>query len=296
MNEKDLTIFEYRLGKEIKYVDIIKSERINGIFEKISYRTQDCGYIDGYIYRPSNYQNKKNLPVVFNFHGGGMVLGYCEQDGKYCQQIADLANVAVINVDYAVAPEFKFPLPITSTFEFINKVLANSKKYKLDSGKIILMGHSAGGYISASLCVLNAQKGRPININGLIADYAVLRQDKDPSERVAKDPDKAISIERMNQYINWYFEEQSDCSSLLASPIYAPSEYFPRSLIISAEFDSLCQEEKEFADKLISSGKDVRYRCFEGCMHGFTHDCFDEFDHIKSKEAWQIMADFIKEV
>ena len=68
MKNEDLTIFEYRLGKEIKYTDIVKNERALGRSEKVSFFAENIGYIDGYIYRPQN-REEKALPAVFNFHG-----------------------------------------------------------------------------------------------------------------------------------------------------------------------------------------------------------------------------------
>lgn len=293
MLDEDKTIFDYRLEKEKKYCDLIKEERLKGNIEKISYFSKHCGYIDGYIYRPKGYDYETNLPVVFNFHGGGMVLGYCEQDGIYCQEIANKAGVAVINVDYAVAPEYKFPLPILSSYDFITQVLENSEKYQLQRSNVLLMGHSAGGYISTALCVLNdTQKKLPIK--GLIADYAVLKQDTPPSYRKATDKDKAIPVSRMEEYFNWYFNKDDDTTHPLASPINADGKIFPPALIISAEYDSLKQEEAAFAQKLLNSGVDVEYKEFKDTMHGFTHKWFDEFHEEQAKKAWELMGKFIQ--
>ena len=32
MRKEDYTIFEYRMGKEIKYADMIYNEKMNGVF------------------------------------------------------------------------------------------------------------------------------------------------------------------------------------------------------------------------------------------------------------------------
>lgn len=258
MLEEDKTIFDYRLKKEKKYCDMIKQERLKDNIEKISYFSKHCGYIDGYIYRPEGYDYQANLPVVFNFHGGGMVLSYCEQDGIYCQEIANKVGVAVINVDYAVAPEYKFPLPILSAYDFIDQVIENSKRYNLQKNNVLLMGHSAGGYISTALCVLNDTR-KKLTIKGLIADYAVLRQDAPPSNRKTTDKDKSIPVSRMEEYFNWYFNKNDDTANPLASPINADGNIFPATLIISAEYDSLKQEEVAFAKKLLKNGVEVEY-------------------------------------
>lgn len=293
MLEEDKTIFDYRLKKEKKYCDMIKQERLKDNIEKISYFSKHCGYIDGYIYRPEGYDYQANLPVVFNFHGGGMVLSYCEQDGIYCQEIANKVGVAVINVDYAVAPEYKFPLPILSAYDFIDQVIENSKRYNLQKNNILLMGHSAGGYISTALCVLNDTR-KKLTIKGLIADYAVLRQDAPPSNRKNTDKDKSIPVSRMEEYFNWYFNKNDDTANPLASPINADGNIFPATLIISAEYDSLKQEEVAFAKKLLKNGVEVEYKEFKDTMHGFTHKWFEEFHGEQSKKAWELMEKFIQ--
>lgn len=293
MQEEDLTIFEYRMSKEIQYADMIKRERLTGKSEKISYFTKEAGYVDGYIYRPSNYNGTDTLPVIFNFHGGGMVLAYCEQDGKYCQYIADEVGAAVINVDYPVAPEYKYPLPIISSFSFLKQVLADSSKFRLNIDSVSVMGHSAGGYISAALAIL-AFKDKSIHFNSMIVDYAVLRQDKNPEFRKAIDPNKAISVSRMQQYYHWYFGTDADPSEWLASPCNAPGEIFPPTFVIIAEYDSLAEEEDEFYHNLLRAGVEVKKKVYLDTMHGFTHDCFNEFNPKQSKIAWKDMADFLR--
>lgn len=295
MDVEDLKIYEYRMKKEKKYASLIKAEKLNGNSQKVSFHSKEAGYIDGYIYRPKEYDGKELLPTIFNFHGGGMVLGYCEQDGKYCQHIADEVHAAVINVDYPVAPEFKFPIAIYASYTFITELIQAESTYKLDTNGVCIMGHSAGGYISAALCVLNAEQKR-VNIKGLIADYAVFRQDKNPSMRSIVDPEKAIPVSRMQQYHNWYFNADDDLSQGIASPINANPTLFPTSLIISADFDALKDEEEEFANALKHAGVDVTYHNFKDCMHGFTHDCFDEYNEEEAKKAWSIMIEFLKKV
>ena len=44
------------------------------------------------------------------------------------------------------------------------------------------------------------------------------------------------------------------------------------------------------------NGGEVKYVEFKNCCHGFTHDCFNEYMPNESKQAWNLMADFIKEV
>ena len=158
MRKEDYTIFEYRMGKEIKYADMIHEERLHGKFEKICVKTETAGYVDISIYRPLNWNGKTPLKAVFNFHGGGNVLGYYEQDGKYCRKLADLTNCAILNVDYVLAPEFKYPKPLFSSYEAIVEVLKRNEELLLDKENVMVMGHSAGGYISACLSLIDRDR------------------------------------------------------------------------------------------------------------------------------------------
>lgn len=294
MKKEDYSIFEYRLKKEILFADIVYHERVYGNFEKISIKTENEGYIDMSIYHPHDRKDDL-LKVVFNFHGGGNVLAFYEQDGKYCQRLADLANCAIINVDYVVAPEFKFPRPIYSSYEAITNVLEKSKELHLDRSHVMVMGHSAGGNISASLLLLDKQKHN-INFKGAILDYPPLRQSIQLGDRQVLDPQKAISRDRMMQYIEWYYNDLTELDDPLASPLLGDLIALPPLLIITAEYDSLKQEAYEFSCKAKASGVKVNYKEFLNCQHGFTHDCFKEYRDEESQQAWQLMAEFIKSI
>lgn len=295
MKKEDYTIFEYRMGKEIKYAEMIHDEKINGNFEKITTRTKTAGYVDMSIYRPLNWNGKDVLKTVFNFHGGGNVLGYYEQDGKYCRLLADLTGCAIINVDYVLAPEFKYPKPLYSSYEAIVGVLEKSEELKLDKENVMVMGHSAGGYISACLSLINRDR-KEINLKGAILDYPPLRQEISSELRKVADPSKAISENRMLQYISWYYNSFDELDEELASPLLADLHNLPKMLVIGAEFDSLKNEERAFAQKMKEANGDVKYVEFANCRHGFTHECFNEYMPEESMQAWNLMADFIKEV
>ena len=295
MRKEDYTIFEYRMGKEIKFTDLIVDEKLNGIFEKVCVRTEDAGYIDMSIYRPLEWNQKSYLKPIFNFHGGGNVLGYYEQDGKYCRLLADLTGCAIINMDYALAPEFKFPKPLYSSYEAIVELLKRADELKLDSDHVMVMGHSAGGYISSCLTLMDRERQK-IKIKGAILDYPPLRQEVDTELRKVADPSKAISENRMLQYINWYYNSFDELDDILASPLLADLHDLPKTLVISAEYDALKNEEKAYADKMREAGGDVEYYEFKNCRHGFTHECFNEYMPKESCEAWNLMSDFIKKV
>lgn len=290
-----MTIFEYRKEKDLLNVEAVVNERLHGKFTKGTVRTPSAGYVDFAIYRPEDAGEEEKLPAVFSFHGGGFVLGYYETDGPYCQKLANLSGCAIVNVDYVLAPEFKFPIPILSSYEAIREIKRNAAFYHIDPDNMMAIGHSAGGAIAVDMCLLDREHAYELGLKGMIVDYAPLRQSLKAEDRKAIDPAKAISVNRMVQYIHWYFDNLDDMDHPLASPATADLEGLPRMLVISAEYDSLCGEEKLFADNAKNAGVDVTYEVFEGCRHGFTHNGLKEYEPEQAKRAWEMMACFIQE-
>jgi acetyl esterase len=166
----------------------------------------------------------------------------------------------------------------------------NAEQYTLNSKKMIIGGHSAGGNISADVILMSINNQENI-FSGLILDYALL--DFTKREKKIIDSTKAMSNDRIKQYMEWYFADEQDKFNELASPLLAKDlSSFPPTLIISAYFDSFREEEEEFADKLKHAKVPVDYYCFDGCSHGFTHEIFQEYDAAMSQRAWDVMGMF----
>jgi acetyl esterase len=72
----------------------------------------------------------------------------------------------------------------------------------------------------------------------------------------------------------WYYEEyygnDANTKDFRVSPIFADDlSGLPPALIITAEYDTLRDEAKAYADRLESSGVRVQYSCYSGMIHGF---------------------------
>ena len=108
------------------------------------------------------------LPTIIDFHGGGMVLGYWQQDSPYARLLAERVHCTVIVVDYSLAPEFPFPKPVYSTYEALLEIKGRAKELHIIPGKIALIGHSAGGYLALTQCLLDRENGKQINFKGMV--------------------------------------------------------------------------------------------------------------------------------
>lgn len=88
------------------------------------------------------------LPVIISIHGGAFVYGQKETYKFYLMSLAQ-RGFAVVNFNYRLAPEYKFPAALEDTDAVLHWVLENAGKYNLDTENIFFVGDSAGANYAA---------------------------------------------------------------------------------------------------------------------------------------------------
>lgn len=88
----------------------------------------------------------------------------------------------------------------------------------------------------------------------------------------------------MKFFWSTYLQTSENYKNIYASPDQAVEvSKLPPTLIITAEYDPLRSEAKEYAEKLSQSGVHVVLKCFPEVIHGFIDlPIYDE----KQKVAW----------
>jgi acetyl esterase/lipase len=81
---------------------------------------RDGALITVRIHSPKDPQ-EGGSPVFVVYHGGGYVLGDLDSEAILCRQWVELGGVAV-NVDYRMAPEHPFPVPVHDAFDALKWV------------------------------------------------------------------------------------------------------------------------------------------------------------------------------
>lgn len=56
------------------------------------------------------------MPAVIYFHGGGFFAGGLDETDELVRKIAKQADVVVVNVDYHLSPEAKFPVAVNDAY------------------------------------------------------------------------------------------------------------------------------------------------------------------------------------
>ncbi len=93
------------------------------------------------------------LPVIISVHGGGYFYGDKELYSFYC---ADLASrgFAVINFNYRLSPDAKFPSQLEDVNAAVRFVCDNAAEHRLDLNSVFITGDSAGAQLASQYCAM----------------------------------------------------------------------------------------------------------------------------------------------
>jgi len=206
-------------------------------------------------------------PVCVYFHGGGWTIGALHHYDALCSQIAKESRWTVISVDYRLAPEYKFPIPVFDCWTALQAVRAQADNLRIDASRLVVAGDSAGGNLAAVVSLLARDYGFPLT--GQILIYPVTDY---VSTRESYDFDYLLSRADMIAFWNYYLHHPSDAESPLASPLRAASfAGLPKALVITAQFDPLRDEGEEYAQKLRDAQVDTVATRYPGMIHGFVN-------------------------
>src|SRR6478672_792604 len=133
-----------------------------------SFRARDGHEVAVRTYRPRHAESEA-LPAMLWFHGGGWVLGNTRGYDPLCAWIADRARVAVLNVDYRLAPEHRAPRAAHDCVDAARWAASDASGGGIRHSGLGLAGDSAGGNLAAVTAqVLRADGGAEIAYQALV--------------------------------------------------------------------------------------------------------------------------------
>jgi len=232
----------------------------------------DQGRVSIRIFWPIKKTQKK-LPIFIFFHGGGFVMGSVESREPQCRKIANEVDCIVVAPRYRLAPEYIFPTAHDDAWNTVIWVLKNTSHLEGDPTKISVGGDSAGGNLAA-VVTQQASKNNIYNfaLQILIYPWTDFYLTLNLPSYNLLDQSYFLTREQISWYQKQYipdFQYNIDTrhSPVLSKNISNP----PRTLIITAEFDPLRDDGKNYGDILKKAGGVVKYRCYNGMIHGFFH-------------------------
>jgi|SRR5579871_392560 len=208
------------------------------------------------------------LPALVYFHGGGWVFGNLDQVDAVCRTLANAAGCVVINVDYRLAPEHKFPAPAEDAYAAAKYVGEHAAEFGADPNRIAVAGDSAGGNLAAVTCLMARERGGPKLLFQLLV-YPVTDYDDDRPSTYEFAEGHLLTRAMMPYFWSHYVGSPKDGRHPLASPMNADLHGLPPALVITAECDPIRDQGEAYAKRLEQAGVPVTLRRYEGAIHAF---------------------------
>jgi len=216
------------------------------------------------LYAPSD----QALPVLLFFHGGGFTVGSVATHDILCRQLSLLAGIAVVSLDYRLAPAHKFPTAANDAWDALQWLAAKGASLGLDASRLAVGGDSAGGTLAAMCAVLARDAGLPLALQLLIYPGCAAHQDT-PSHKTFAEG-FVLSEADISWFFSQYVRSPADRDDWGFAPLHAPDvDGVAPAWIGLAECDPLVDEGVMYADKLRMAGVPVDLDIYRGVTHEF---------------------------
>ncbi len=207
-------------------------------------------------------------PCLVYIHGGGWVLGNIAVYDGVCRRLARHGGFRIVSVDYRLAPEHKFPVPLEDCVAAIRWVAAEGAALGIDPARLAVAGDSAGGNLSLAAAMRLRDDGGPA-LKAAALIYGAFGVDFDtPSCRAYGTDDYLLSREDMAWFWDHYLRGAADRRDPYAVPLLGRFDGLPPLLVIGAEFDPLLDDSRRLVQKLAAAGAAHDWVLWPGVVHG----------------------------
>ncbi len=208
------------------------------------------------------------LPALVYYHGGGWTIGDLDTHDVLCRSLCLQSGLVVVAVDYRMGPEHKFPAAYLDSLAAYHWVQAQAQRLGVDPSRVAVGGDSAGGNLAAAVALgLRGAKQPPV-FQLLI--YPATNMHLVTSSHEVNGQGYLLTREAIEWFGNNYLSGPADRDDPRASPLLAESHaQLPAALVLTAGYDPLRDEGRQYADALSAAGVPCQYVCFERQIHGF---------------------------
>ena len=236
----------------------------------------------------------EKYPVLLFFHGGGWVTESVENYDRVCSRMAQSTGHIVMSVEYRLAPEYRFPVPLEDCYAAAKALYTGHLVLPADPDRITIIGDSAGGNLAATVCLKARDTGDFAPKKQILIYPAVSNcyTKKSPYKSVQENgQDYLLTAVKMEDYLKLYESSTEDRQNPYFAPILAKDlSHMPETLILTAEFDPLRDEGEEYGKRLKKANNYVEIHRIPDALHGY-FALGIRFLHVQ--ESFEIMNCFL---
>jgi acetyl esterase len=228
--------------------------------------------------------------IYLHIHGGGWVLGGADMQDPMLERIADNTGLAVVSVEYRLAPEHPYPAG-PDDCESAAVWLTRNGKQEFGTEAMTIGGESAGGHLSAVTILRMRDRHGFTGFRGANLVYGAFDMDLTPSQRQFGDTRLVLRTIDIQQFYNAFLPTITDRRVPDISPLYADLSGLCPALFSVGTKDALLDDTLFMHARWVAAGNDAELAIYPGGAHGFTL-----FPNDLSKAATTKMDAFLNRV
>ena len=224
--------------------------------------------IEGVRMRLHRPVDEAALPAMLYVHGGGWAVFSIDTHDRLMREYAARSGIAVIGIDYSLAPEAKFPVALNEIVNAVERLRERADELGIDASRMAIGGDSAGGNLTVATCLRMRELGLA-PVQAMVLNYGAFAPEHLPSYDRYGGPSYCLTVEEMDAFWHDYVADPAQLSDPLVAPLHAELTELPTAFIAIAECDILADCNRELARRLESAGVAVEAVEYRHATHSF---------------------------
>jgi acetyl esterase/lipase len=249
---RDARAAGYSVFGPIKHLDEARERRVPGPAGDILLR----------VFVP-----EKVAGVYMHIHGGGFMLGRADQQDEFLARISTVCRVAVVSVDYRLAPEDPHPAA-PDDCEAVAVWLAENSAVEFGSSTLVIGGESAGANLSVATLLRMRDRHDFRGFCGAVLSYGGYDMSMTPSVRRWGERNLILTT----KIIEWFHGNYAPDEKLTdpdISPIYADLSKMPPAVFTVGTLDPLLDDTLFMHMRWLAAGNPSELAVYPGGIHAF---------------------------
>jgi len=207
-------------------------------------------------------------PLLVYAHGGGFMQGSLPSWDAMLRELVRQSGVAVLSVDYRLAPEHRFPVAFDEMVAMIRLAAREGEGFGIDPTRLAVGGDSAGANLALAAALALRDAGERA-LGFMLLIYGCYSTDTESPSWQRFGRGAGLSQTQMRWIWETYLERPEQQRDWRAAPLLADPAGLPPAQLIVGRRDPLYDDSQALATRLKAAGVPCDLAIYDGINHGF---------------------------